>query len=43
MLFHTASAAPFGSQGYHLSPEGGTKIGVNLLLYFFLDQCARVV
>ena len=24
MVFHLPRAAPFGSQGYHLSPEGGT-------------------
>ena len=30
MVFHAARAAPFGSQGYHLSPKGGTRKGVNL-------------
>ncbi len=25
IAFHTARVAPFGSQGYHLPPEGGTK------------------
>ena len=26
IVFHAASAAPFGSQGYHLPPEGGDYI-----------------
>ena len=31
IVFHAARAAPFGRQAYHLPPERGTQIGVNLL------------
>ena len=34
IVFHSARAAPFGRQAYHLPPEGGTEQGVNLLILF---------